>query len=878
MAELAAIVAGIGAYPPGAETYGAAPLRYAAADAQAVVDYLKTCWPDPQTAIVHHIDEAGLTRTALATAFADLVERGPHDLLIVYLSGHGLAGDRPGFLVQPETGGPAPDLIPAEMLSGLIDGVTADRILFILDCCFAEALVRRMPVFLNLGAARARLFITSSRADQRTWEDDTARHSVFTAHLIDLLNTGSAAQLPGTRDQVNVDGELFPFLCQQVPLYVLTHKDGQHQEPVKGGTALESFTLPVGRSARRLREQTPLVAALRRVRQITIGAAATITTGLVLAYGLLWHPEIDAKGEVVLRNGPRWMEPALTYLPGTRLATGIHLQDLSLDPAARQPVQSGALIGVWSHLSRQGYRRWYDDLRPSLSDAAAYDLDALAGARRGPLQTGDKALSSAGVAQAAVGLLSTPDPAVTQAIVRAIPGSDRLSPMVEPFNRNKLDFSILDLPASQMINYAIALRYLAMTEPDRAQLAYLGYLKATQEWLEHNSDAQRGLGALQSVSQAVIAVLPVIDRVRSDRGNGRLDPMMERTLEALSDQGYTLAGRALAQMPRTQQVEAARAEDAVRRFHGDAVLDHDQRSALYEITKSLGQDDASRARVAHVLTIFAAAGQSEDSFRTKFLIDAADRGALPAKVLADLLNDARLELAQKEIGFEGHETARVLAHALGAAPLADHPTVYALIDRLASEVPAYSDSLAEIYGVLARQKLDRPDMLAKVIQQTEALGNPVPAPASADAEAAPGLTIVVGGPVWAAALADFANRPLDARAHAALRRFASDPDVGERVRAALVKQIDAPKLACGASTCDGLPARSPHDSRKRLIDVSLTAQTLAWAPSEVFGASLTQLRALRARETEPEQRIALGRIISEAQSLRYNAVGEVSPP
>ncbi len=872
---LGAVVVGIGAYPGGAEAHGAPPLQFAAADAAAVATYLRICWPEAGRSIIRHVEETEATQATLASVFRDLGAEGPFDLLFVYLSGHGLAApDRAAFLVQPSDDRPVPDELSAETLDALIGGISARRTIFILDCCFAEAVVARMPMFRTLDGSEARLFIASSRADQRTWEDERAGHGVFTAHLIDLLNTGSAAQLPGARDEVQVDGELFPFLCSQLPLYVLEHKSA-HQEPVKGGVAAGVVSLPVARAARRLRDRSTLGTALRRVRQILAGGAAAAVGAMALAYLFMWHPEMDGAGEVILRNGPRWLQPAFQYLPDARVATGIWLDDLASDPAARQALQSGALTGVWTQMTREGYRGWYEAIRPGLEPMARRALDAFADAPQDPRPDGaPEDAPTDVVAQLARGLLSTPDAATLEWVLKAAPGADRLSPMVEPFNARAFDFTVLDRPTVQMTNYASALQATAIIDPDRTLYAYIGFLKATQEWLEHNSDAQRGSGAREAVAEAAAAVLPVIAAANEDRGRPSIDPVALRTLEALAANGYAdTAGRALARAPGLVSGQKAALAGALRRFHGDAIGDDGQRFALQDLAASLNSSPASQSAVRRTLEIFAAAGRNSDTFRTKFLIDAADHRALPPDVLAEEVAKARSLLAQDDVGFEGQETARVLAHAMQAVPTADRATVYALVDRVASQITPRSGTLAEIYGALARQRLDRPDLIAKVVAQTEGL----PQSAGQGSEARPGITIGVGGPSWAAALAQFGNRPLDARARAALRRFADHPDVGAQVRAALAAQADGEGLSCDARTCRGLPAREPRDSRTRIVEAELAALHLARLPTPAFRQSLTTLRNLRSVEVEPEYRIVLGRLIVAGQLARVTPSLEIPP-
>ncbi len=263
----------------------------------------------------------------------------------------------------------------AAELDRLLSSVKASRCAFILDCCYAEAVIAGMQFFKALDGTEARLFIASSRADQLTWEDDEAKHGVFTAHLIDMLNAGDAFRPTIDPDRVEVDSELFPFLCEQVPLYVLDHK-GARQEPIKGGISSSAMTLPTARLARRIRQRTGLGTALRRLRQIAATGIACLLIGLGLTYVLSYYAEVDRSGEIVLRNGTRWLEPLFRYVPTLRTRTGIDVSMLSPDTQSRYPVQSGSLGGVWTHVSEAGYRAWFDQLRGLVEPRARESLDA----------------------------------------------------------------------------------------------------------------------------------------------------------------------------------------------------------------------------------------------------------------------------------------------------------------------------------------------------------------------------------------------------------------------------------------------------------------------------------------------------------------------
>jgi Caspase domain len=246
MRSLGAIVLGISSYRYGLEIDEVPALKYPVSDADAILTYLRTCWPVGSDAKIEPVHEASADIGGLDQAFTKIANAGPYDLFIVYLSGHGTCSmSKTGFILQPEHDGRLA-VATADKLDQLLSLVKAKRTAFILDCCFAEAVIAGMQFFNSLDGDEARLFIGSSRADQLTWEDDDAKHGVFTAHLVDMLNAGNAVRSTIDPDRVQVDAELFPFLCDQV-----LDRKGAKQEPIKGGISSSAMTLPTVAGAQR---------------------------------------------------------------------------------------------------------------------------------------------------------------------------------------------------------------------------------------------------------------------------------------------------------------------------------------------------------------------------------------------------------------------------------------------------------------------------------------------------------------------------------------------------------------------------------------------------------------------------------------------------
>lgn len=127
-------------------------------------------------------------------------------------------------------------------------------------------------------------------------------------YLLDLLNNGGPVGIRRARDRLDVDSEVFPILCEQVPLFVLEHKQ-QRQEPVKGGIFIRRVSLPVASSVRRFGERTAFGTAVRRLRQIITTVAVGCVVFLLFARLLGYCVEADRNGNIRLHHGTKWLAP-----------------------------------------------------------------------------------------------------------------------------------------------------------------------------------------------------------------------------------------------------------------------------------------------------------------------------------------------------------------------------------------------------------------------------------------------------------------------------------------------------------------------------------------------------------------------------------------
>ncbi|MGO7543279.1 caspase family protein [Rhizobium ruizarguesonis] len=839
-------------------------LRYAVNDANDVEQYLRTCWKPAELNLVR-IKEEEATAAALEAGLTSLAKQGPYDLCWIFMSGHGwVDNSSAGLIVQPSEGGERLPLLDVARLDRLLSSVIAERTILVLDCCFAEGLVRHMKFFDALEQSVARLYVASSREKQRTWEDDGIERGVFTAHLIDLLNTGSSASFGGRKERVDVDAELFPALCEQVPLYVYEHKNGEHQEPVKGGIARAAVTLPVANTAQRVQGRTILGTVLRRLRQIAIGVVATGVALLLFAYALLYYVEPGATGTLLVRHGIRSLEPLLRFLPLDRIDTGIAVANLSRNPAASAPLQSGYTSGVWTHVA--DYRTWFTAVLAGLDPAAAAHYSTLAGDVPPALGSAPSPLD---IERAAWMALSAGDPHTLDGILSHVPGMDRRSRELVQLDVNHMDFEVLDLSPANMESYAAALSYSATLAPIEAFPAFLGFAKATQEWLVHNTDAQRGRGARDRVLDSVADILRVISIARIDRGLVALDEADRAHLRALADLGYfEVIGLALSRLPADSEARLEAATDALKRFHGNAD-EPAQGIAFRTILASLDASAGGKALVADVAAVFAQSGSVPNSYHTHFLIGAADARALPTNLVDELIVSAKAASQKSELDFEDSELARVLAHAMSQIPDADRAVAYGLIERAANSVTPRSMMTAEMYGVLGRQLLDTDDMLAKVRAQAFAAAPYTPDDSSTSVGPTPGVTIVVGAGPWLVALAEFGRtRKLSSEDIAVLRRHVANPNLREFIAPALLYQEHQIESDNPVPSWTERFAALRTDARGRDVEQAIFVADLAIRPRSQFDVLLDELRRARSDTQEPELRISLGVLIVESQIAR----------
>ena len=276
-------------------------MRYAVTDAGAFNAYARAALGT--TSDEHHqlLTDRGATAAAIDQAATKLAHLGRFDLLLVYLSGHGDrdATGRGWFcLADAKPGSPSLDAARLDRLLGPIEAAT---IVVFVDCCYAEAVLLGSVLFGAPGPGRARLVLCSARADQRAWEEDELKRSVFSHLLLNALSTDSP--ISGTSGRVDVDTALFHYLRKQVPLWVIAKKRGMKQEPVKGGFLSAPIELPTITAHAFGRELTIPEAVRARLRRIIAVSVGVVLVALAVLDLTVYHLALDTMGRLEVRPG-----------------------------------------------------------------------------------------------------------------------------------------------------------------------------------------------------------------------------------------------------------------------------------------------------------------------------------------------------------------------------------------------------------------------------------------------------------------------------------------------------------------------------------------------------------------------------------------------
>jgi outer membrane protein assembly factor BamB len=240
------------------------------------------------------LDKPGhLLREEIDAFFAG---RQPHDLLVLYLSCHGVkdASGRLNFAVSTtKLDRLASTGISADFIYEIIDHCDARKILLLLDCCYSGAYFKgHRPKAAGRAAirpldGRSRAVITSSTELEYAFEIDTgqvtgtAAPSVFTSALVEGLRTGQA-----DRDGdglVSVD-DLYVYVFDAVRAVTPHQTPEKKWGDIRGDFVIARNPRPPARQSQP--PSTGAEAAGRprgTTRRVLLGLAAVSATGLAVA-------------------------------------------------------------------------------------------------------------------------------------------------------------------------------------------------------------------------------------------------------------------------------------------------------------------------------------------------------------------------------------------------------------------------------------------------------------------------------------------------------------------------------------------------------------------------------------------------------------------
>ncbi|MFC6082391.1 caspase family protein [Sphaerisporangium aureirubrum] len=271
-----------------------APGRDAAALAETLAD------PDIGGFAVTSVTDRPMWEIRLAVQDF-LHDRGTRDLVLVYLSCHGLLDEyRRLYFAATDTRKDrlAATAVEAAWLMDLMEHCRARRQILILDACFSGAFAHRAKAggtaldleHRLLGPGRGRVVLTASTATEYSFEGRPGAAagttgSVFTTALVDGLRTG-AADLDGD-GLISVD-EAYHFAFDQV------QASGSPQTPQRWLYGAEGHIVlarsPAGPRTGTAPPQSPVRRPGRRRAAFSLAAAGAVAVATVIAWSVTGLP------------------------------------------------------------------------------------------------------------------------------------------------------------------------------------------------------------------------------------------------------------------------------------------------------------------------------------------------------------------------------------------------------------------------------------------------------------------------------------------------------------------------------------------------------------------------------------------------------------
>jgi hypothetical protein len=336
---------------------------------------------------------------------------------------------------------------------------------------------------------------------------------------------------------VDVDGELFPYLCKEVPLIVLRLKN-RKQEPVKGGVAGWPARLPVGTNPGKSRQQTVLGAVFHRIRRIALALAFALVVAVVFTELFLYHLAVDQEGFVVVRRGIRPLAALLPGKAGLRVQTELSEQDFDPNSDRLGSLRGASIVGVWRHQSEIGYRQWLDSVLPALREPVRARTTFEVTGRLSSQVLSDSSHLFEGwrVVLTAESLLTDAENPErrTAWLAHSVPKLSAVDAQTGVVRTNVLDFTILKLSTEEVLRLHASAAVWATVDPEAVFPVFLDLIRivcyrAAHSLTEQDALAEaRGLvGVLRSIGAARVArgqpALSAADRKTLSEEGGRLE-------------------------------------------------------------------------------------------------------------------------------------------------------------------------------------------------------------------------------------------------------------------------------------------------------------------------------------------------------------------
>jgi hypothetical protein len=280
-----ALIVGVGRY-----AITGTPDLFAAEDARRIASVLT----DPAACGIPTANVTALTdeRATREQVLAELRRLGQEcsesDILFFYFAGHGHRIEEMFLfhLFDTDPKNITGTALSSQDLVAAIAGTRARGVLVVADCCVGAGFAETAPrFFLELERSDFRIALASSRSDQRSWELPADKGSLFTKHLVKILQGEEAVgNRPGEVTYLSlvealsfqVNEELHSWR-PDIPTQELVANGSTVADPllfVSARAAMKGLTVATGRISR------------QQLRRMLVRAAVFVGVGMLLGLGL----------------------------------------------------------------------------------------------------------------------------------------------------------------------------------------------------------------------------------------------------------------------------------------------------------------------------------------------------------------------------------------------------------------------------------------------------------------------------------------------------------------------------------------------------------------------------------------------------------------